>query len=90
MSLVLALIAVFQTKSVETVIARLFYSKPHNWEKEMTFTEFKKTEFYECLLNLERIEDVNAVCFAVRLYCLMDLFTLPPRLKIYSLINTFM
>ena len=46
---------------METVIARLFYSKQHNWKKQMDFAEFKKSEFYECILNLDKIEDVNAV-----------------------------
>ncbi|KAJ3304848.1 Serine/threonine-protein phosphatase 2A regulatory subunit B'' subunit alpha [Kappamyces sp. JEL0829] len=48
------------TTQVETVVTRLFYSKQHNWRKEMTLQEFKKSQFYECLLNLEKVEDVNA------------------------------
>ncbi|KAJ3348832.1 Serine/threonine-protein phosphatase 2A regulatory subunit B'' subunit alpha [Kappamyces sp. JEL0680] len=56
----LSSLPVFQNRYMETVVTRLFYSKQHNWRKEMTLQEFKKSQFYECLLNLEKVEDVNA------------------------------
>lgn len=52
---------VFQTRYSETVLARLFYSKPHNWCSKMTLSEFKKSGFYSYLLNLDKVEDVNIV-----------------------------
>ncbi|KAI8914507.1 hypothetical protein EDD86DRAFT_273568, partial [Gorgonomyces haynaldii] len=56
----LSQLPVFQTKYVETVVTRLFYSKTHNWNKNMTLQEFKKSLFLESLDNLDNVEDINS------------------------------
>lgn len=71
----LSALPVFQNRYADTIIGRLFYSKLHNWNSKMTLNEFKKSGFYESLLNLENIDDVNAThdCFSYQhfyvIYC---------------------
>ncbi|KAL2917066.1 hypothetical protein HK105_203498 [Polyrhizophydium stewartii] len=55
----LSSLPVFQNRYVETVVTRLFYAKNKNWNKQMTFAEFKKSDFVARIQNLEHIEDIN-------------------------------
>ena len=50
---------VFQNRYVETVVTRLFYAKPRNWNKKMTLAEFRKSGFVASLQALEKIDDIN-------------------------------
>ncbi|KAH6590973.1 hypothetical protein BASA50_008973 [Batrachochytrium salamandrivorans] len=49
----------FQEYYIETIVVRVFYSKSKNWNQKMTFYEFEKSGFSECLEALECIDDVN-------------------------------
>ncbi|ORY52266.1 hypothetical protein LY90DRAFT_648297 [Neocallimastix californiae] len=43
--------------NAETVISRLFYSKPRNWNERMTLNEFRKVKFTQKLINLQDEDD---------------------------------
>ncbi|KAJ3285382.1 Serine/threonine-protein phosphatase 2A regulatory subunit B'' subunit alpha [Borealophlyctis nickersoniae] len=56
----LSTLAVFQARYVETVVARVFYSKTQNWNNKMTLAEFRKSGFVDVLRNLEKEDDINS------------------------------
>ncbi|KAI8825757.1 uncharacterized protein EV422DRAFT_139601 [Fimicolochytrium jonesii] len=51
---------VFQLRYVETIIARIFYSKTRNTNPRMSLREFRKDRIYHTILNLQQTEDINA------------------------------
>jgi len=67
---------IFQNRYIETVIARLFYSKPRNWNERMTLNEFRKVKFTQKLINLQDEDDdinINRDIFSYKhfyvIYC---------------------
>jgi len=67
---------IFQNRYTETVISRLFYSKPRNWNERMTLNEFKKVKFTQKLINLQDEDDdinINRDIFSYKhfyvIYC---------------------
>ncbi|ORX76969.1 hypothetical protein BCR32DRAFT_329122 [Anaeromyces robustus] len=67
---------IFQNRYIETVISRLFYSKPRNWNERMTLNEFRKVKFTDKLINLQDEDDdinVNRDIFSYKhfyvIYC---------------------
>ncbi|KAJ8331306.1 hypothetical protein O5D80_000239 [Batrachochytrium dendrobatidis] len=49
----------FQIRYIETVVLRLFYTKPKKWNNQMTFSEFLKSRFVEYVTDLEALDDIN-------------------------------
>jgi len=67
---------IFQNRYIETVISRLFYSKPRNWNERMTLNEFRKVKFTQKLINLQDEDDdinINRDIFSYKhfyvIYC---------------------
>jgi len=67
---------IFQNRYTETVISRLFYSKPRNWNERMTLNEFRKVKFTQKLINLQDEDDdinINRDIFSYKhfyvIYC---------------------
>ncbi|OUM69060.1 hypothetical protein PIROE2DRAFT_57693 [Piromyces sp. E2] len=67
---------IFQNRYIETVISRLFYNKPRNWNERMTLNEFRKVKFTQKLINLQDEDDdinINRDIFSYKhfyvIYC---------------------
>jgi len=50
---------IFQQRYSESVIEQLFYHKPQNWNRKMTLSEFRNSNFLENLLYLQIDDDIN-------------------------------
>ncbi|ORX84734.1 hypothetical protein BCR32DRAFT_266093 [Anaeromyces robustus] len=50
---------IFQQRYSESVIEQLFYHKPQNWNRKMTLSEFRSSNFLENLLYLQIDDDIN-------------------------------
>jgi serine/threonine-protein phosphatase 2A regulatory subunit B'' len=55
----LANLPVFQKKYAETIVARILYMRTNYGNSNMTFLQFKNSGFYDRLVNLNNVQDIN-------------------------------